>query len=168
MKPSNRWPTQLFWCLLLCLSVSWGINDSVRVRDVTLKGNWLKAVIKYIKIKLKGQHSNSLIYRYICIYYIYLYWALFSTGLCSNKKNRHCCRTSLCVSIFVTRPVIALFAQLRPAVAAVVAAVVVVVVVAAASSSSSLCLSCCPRPGLGLGTVDCGLWTELLQQCAFN
>lgn len=106
------------------------------------------------------------------IIYIYLLSGFFYWFL-QQQETRHCCRTSLCVSIFVTRPVIALFAQLRPAVAAV--AVVVSVVVAAAAAVVArllvvvivifvLVVLSQARPGTG----DCGLWTELLQQCAFN
>lgn len=78
------------------------------------------------------------------------------------------------MSIFVTRPVIALFAQLRPAVAAVAVVVGVVVAAAAAAVVARLLVVVIvifvlvvlsqARPGTG----DCGLWTELLQQCAFN
>lgn len=79
------------------------------------------------------------------------------------------------MSIFVTRPVIALFAQLRPAVAAVVAVVVVVVAAAAAVVARLrvvvvviVIFVLVVLSQARTGTGDCGLWTELLQQCAFN
>lgn len=107
------------------------------------------------------------------IIYIYLLSGFFYWFL-QQQETRHCCRTSLCVSIFVTRPVIALFAQLRPAVAAVSVVVGVVVAAAAAAVVARLLVVVIVIFVLVVlsqaraGTGDCGLWTELLQQCAFN
>lgn len=151
------------WCWFLCLSVKSYVYIYFQVLATQYEGQryyfereLIEVPDKIYKYKTKASTQEQTLRTtlYIKQLYIYIYWAVFSTA----KKSPHCYRTWLCVSIFVTRPVIALFQQLLPAVAAV-AAIVAAAVVAQLLVVVVVVIFELVVSGLGPG---------LLQQCAFN